>query len=362
MIHEEITTGHERLRSVTNAAGGATTDASNVNAEVNVEVTTQGTSGSVDPASAANSITVTLVEDDGSTVVAEKTATAVGAEPEFGAVDVASTVTMTNAFGGAVTDVSDVDTGFSEIATTTQGLGANTDDPAPAGRTEIKVTIGSTDSSTIVAEKTFAAVGAVGDFSAVDDDEFTVTITNTVGGAVLSPFSGSTSEFVGSVVATGVATGGTDPGPFAGRTTITVSYTPGNTASEVASEVSTAVGAIGDFSTEFSVATVEITNTETGVAPDGSAENSLFTVATPTQGAGIGSVEAFKNAVGKIGFRNVAGFGNISFTLADGSGGILGPAGIIAGGTLARPEVVSADAIGDSISAYVASPRDTTLI
>jgi len=347
--------------TVINAAGGATTDATDVDAGVFVEVTTQGTSGSVDPASAANSITVSLVVNDSSTIVAEKTATAVAAEPEFGAADVASTVTMTNAFGGTVTDVSDIDTGFSEIATTTQGLGANTDDPAPAGRTEIKVTIGSTDSSTAVAEKTGTAVGAVGDFSTTDFEN-NVTVTNTVSGVVLSPFDGNTSEFGSSITSVGVASGGTDPGPFAGRTTVTVSYSPGDSAAEVASDVSTAVGAIGDFSTEFSIATVEITNTETGVAPDGSAENSLFTVATPTQGAGIGSVEAFKTPLNKIGFRNVAGFGNISFTLADGSGGILGPAGVIAGGTFARPEVVSADAIGDAISAYVASPRDTTLI
>jgi len=282
-------------------------------------------------------VEVAVNSSDNADTVAAAIQAAVDAQGDFSASVSTDTVTITNAVGGAATNISDQTVGGSfSVATTQEGVNSDIEngdyftldtpsnsyyiwfdynntgtDPSVAGRTGVKVDINYGDSATDVASALRAAIGALGDITSGGSGS-TVTANNDSTGPVTDATSGTITggTFGTSVTTQGVVSdllsgdyfylsstttdyyvwynvdgAGGNPN-IGGRTGIEVALTLSDNADAVASKTSAAINALGDFSAGSAGSTVTVTNTIGGVAANGSNQTvgGSFSVSTSNQG------------------------------------------------------------------------------
>ena len=256
-------------------------------------------------------------------------------------------VTTTLATTGAVPDAVDGTTGAA-FAVTAQGVDAPAD-PAPAGRTAITATITVNDTASEVASAVSSAINANSDFSTEGTNPFTVT--NDVVGATTDA-EDQTTGFTISVTTQG-ADAAEDPAPV-GKTSITVGPLTTESDSEIGSALRIAIGANADFSTEGVGTDVEISNAAVGATTDASDVDTGLTLTVDVQGSDvIGDaigVTAFKTINNKLAFRSQVDF--LAFEVADGGGGVLGPAGISAQTIESKRKIVADNHRDDSLGVF----------
>ena len=133
-------------------------------------------------------------------------------------------------------------------------------------------------------------------------------------------------------------------------TGISVDYTVGGPVgegagpTEMATDIAAAVDANGDFDAIAEGATVFADNAADGPTTDLTDGNTGFVFAVTQQGSDAGDtipVEAFCTIDNRLGIRSEVDF--LSFSIANGTGGIIGPAGIIPGPRLSTPARVAND-------------------
>lgn len=237
----------------------------------------------------------------------------------------------------------------------------------PAVTTEILVPVSFTGAdidTVIAASATTAIVTGTGDADfAGFANGGTAVITGTLAtvGNVTDPVDGAVAT--GAIIGTttqGIAAA-TDPAP--GGTGIAATYAVGDAAATVGAAVASAVGGNADFSASGTT-TVTITAAATGVTTDAADVSTGFAISVTVQGsAGSGDavpVQAFCEFPGpRLGIRAQEDF--ITFELANGSGGIIGPAGIIPGTYLSTPARVADQGRDLSLNHFAGTRRNTEL-
>ena len=255
---------------------------------------------------------------------------------------------------------------FFDIDSTTGGYRVWFDDgsttaPAAGGRTLVPVSFTGGDTDTVIAASVDAALGgADADFIPLSAAAAVVSGSLASVGDVTDPVDGgvSTGATIASTVQ-GVAAA-VDPAP--GGTGISVAYAIGEAGSEIDNPTSLAIsGAGGDFTSESgtftpggSLGSVTVTNTATGSTTDAADVDSGVSVSVATQGtdgAGAVPVQAFKTNDNRLGFRATTDF--LSFEISNGSGGVIGPAGIIPGPRRSKPAQVSDEGRDAATNNYV---------
>lgn len=237
---------------------------------------------------------------------------------------------------------------------------------APAVITETLVAIafiaGDTD-STLTAKILPVVAGADADFAG-----FTATLPTLITGTLAAV--GNVTDPVDGAVTTGAAimtttqgvSAAVDPAP-GGLTAIPVPYAIDDTAATIGGAVATAVGGNADFGASGTT-TVTITNAATGVTTDAADVDTGFGVSVTQQGSGGSGdavpVQAFCEFPGpRLGIRGQEDF--LTFELANGSGGIIGPAGIIPGTRLSTPARVADQGRNLSLNHFAGTRRNPNL-
>ena len=301
--------------------------------------TTQGLSAAESaPAAEGTGLEATYTVGDGPITIKDALITAIDANGSWDAVsDSEHVLLMTPTTVGPAFDSADVDTGFS-ISTTAQGVAAAESEPAGEGTgIEVPYTVG--DGSGAIGTAIRIAVGANGAFNTEGNDP--VIVVNAVAGDAAD----SDDVDTGFVIATTVqgVDAAVDPA-IGGRTAIPVSLAAGLADSEIGSLIRSTVGANADFFTEGVGNSSEINNADNGVTTDSADTDSGLGVSTTRQGVDTVS-DAFPITAiciqpgNKLGFRAQEDF--LTFTLANGGGGIIGPAGIIPGARASKPKQVA---------------------
>lgn len=262
---------------------------------------------------------------------------------------------------GSVPDVVDgaVATG-AVFAVTVQGISASVD-PAPGGKTAIQIDINGDSLAGAVAVGTQSVLDALPDFSVPFPGVATIAITNTTAGDATDA-TAATSGF-----GVTVTQQGTDAGsdPAVATNEIVVDYTIGGSANVIAGEVRAAIAAQAGSVFVITGATNQIivTNAVGGNVTDATEGTTGWAAPSITDGVDgtpVG-VEAFKTAGDRLGFRNVQGSEDTPFTLADGTGGVLGPAGLVAGDFITRKAAVANIARDRSLTVYSGQKRNSAL-
>jgi len=332
--------------TVTNAAAGIATDAEGGTVGFGVAITQQGlVAAETDPAPGGTGIEIAYVVDDNSDDLGLKTAEGVGLNAAFSAVDNSEgEITVTNAAIGIATDAT-VGTSEWGISVTQQGLDPSETDPAPAEGTGLEVAYSVDASANNIAEGTAAAIDSAEGIGASNPGGALVSATTAEGGSVVDAADVDTG-FVVDVVTQGLDTP-PDPAPF-GLTGIPVAYdvggdvTQGAEPSVIATDIAAAIDANGDFDVIAEGATVFVDNAADGPTTDLTDGDTGFVFTVTQQGADASDtipVEAFCTIDGRLGFRSEVDF--LSFSIANGTGGIIGPAGIIPGPRLSTPASVA---------------------
>jgi len=238
---------------------------------------------------------------------------------------------------------------------------------APAVTTETLVPISFTgaDADTVIAAAaTTAIVTGTGDpdFSGFANGG-TAVITGTLVtvGNVTDPVDGAvtTGALIGTTTQ-GLAAA-TDPAP--GGTGIPVVYAVNDAFSTIATKVKNAIDANGDFSAGEE-GTITITAAATGPTTDAADVDTGFAIAVTVQGAdaigGVSSVEVYCEQPGpRLAIRATEDF--VTFELANGTGGVIGPAGIIPGERSSKPKQVADQGRDLSLGHFAGTPRDSVL-
>ena len=334
--------------TIDNVAVGPTTDAEGGTVGFGVLVTQQGLDiAETDPAPAGEGIEIEYAVDDNSDDLGLKTATGVGLNAAFSAVDNSEgEITVTNTAIGIATDAT---AGTSEwgISVTQQGLDASETDPAPAEGTGLEVAYSVDAIASSIAEGTTAAIDSAEGIGAVEGGGALTITTTAEGGSVVDAADVDTG-FAFDVTTQGLDSP-PDPAPF-GLTGISVSYTVGGDVTQgaepsvIAAAIASAVDANGDFDVIAEGATVFADNAADGPTTDLTDGDTGFVFTVTQQGADASDtipVEAFCTLDGRLGFRSEVDF--LSFSIANGTGGIIGPAGIIPGPRLSTPARVAND-------------------
>ncbi len=300
---------------------------------------TAGIAAPTDPAPGAlTAIPATYSVGDSASEVALAVSIALNGNADFGS-EGGATLTVTHQSNGAATDAADVDTGFT-ISVTTQGIDVATD-PAPGGLTGIPVPYLIGDGALTLATKLASAVGGNADFSAFDAGG--VAFVTTAGaGAVTSDAADVDTGFTVVVSEQGQAPS-VDPAP-GGLTGIPVAVVAGDTSGEIGSATRIAIAALGDFGTEGGGTDVEITNAAVGITTDAADVDSGVGITVVTQGVDAGGDIVPVTAVcvqpgNRLAIRSQEDF--LTFSLSNGGGGIIGPAGIIPGERESAPKRVA---------------------
>jgi hypothetical protein len=298
------------------------------------------------------------VGDDAATV-AGIARTAIGLNVNFGT-DGANPFTFNNVVNGDTNNSADVDTGFT-ISTTVQGIDAAELDPAAEGTgVEAPYTVGAIAS--VIGDAIRVAASSIADVSAEGNDPVTVTMNNI--GDVGDVSDGTAGTGFGFSVTNQGIDASTDPAPV-GRTGIPVAVAAGLSDGEIGFALRAAVGANPDFSTEGAGFDSEINTVVNGVATDSADVDTGFTSITTTrQGVDdIGdavAVQAFCQLPGpRLGFRGQEDF--VTFDLSNGTGGIIGPAGIIPGPRLSTPKKVADRGRNNALGNFAGARRPNPL-
>jgi hypothetical protein len=261
-------------------------------------------------------------------------------------------VTGTLVTAGDVTDPVDgaIATGAT-IASTTQGIAPATDPVGPGTSLPITYAIG--DGVLTLATKIGSAITANLDFTASDAGG--VTTINTVGTGVTTDSADVDTGFTIATTQQG-APASTDPAP-GGLTAIPIAVSAGDADTEIRSTTSTAFSLHGDFSSEFGVGTsINISNIVAGDTTDAADVDTALPITVTTQGTdSVGDavgVQAFCVQPGnRIGIRAQVPF--LTFEINNGSGGIVGPAGMVPGERSSTPKRVSDEGRNAAVGNYV---------
>ncbi len=355
------TTGEGADAIVTTAAAGVTTDAVDGTTGFGFLTNTQGLGvAETDPAPfAGTGIEIMYAVDDSQLVLRGLTAGGIGALGDFGAVAGAEgLVTVTNAAVGPTTDATGGTSGFA-VSITQQGLDAAETDPAPAEGIGLQVMYSVNATAGNLAEGTSSVIAAAEGIGASDVGAL-VTATTAEGGSVVDAADVDTG-FVIDVVTQGLDRP-TDPAPF-GLTGIPVSYTVGGDVTQgagpavIATDIKDAILGNADFGATVEGQTVFVTNAADGPTTDLTDGDTGFIFTVTQQGADTSDsipVQAFCTIDNRLGFRSQEDF--LTFTVNNGTGGIIGPAGIIPGPRLSSPKKV-ANSGRDSATSYVSKKK-----
>jgi hypothetical protein len=230
---------------------------------------------------------------------------------------------------------------------------------APAADEEILVPIAfiggeGEETDQDISDLTLAAlIGADAEFvNFVNGGGTTPIITGAMvtGGDVTDPVDGAVAT--GAVIASttqGIAAA-VDPAPM-GLTAIPVLYIIDDGATDLGNKIATAINNNADFTATDALSVVTVTNATTGSATDATAATSGFTILVTNQG-----VDIFINVVciqpdNRISIVSQAEFD--TFTLANGTGGIIGPGGVIPGEYPSTPKRVADEGRNASINNIV---------
>lgn len=342
------------IGNVTDPVDGAVTTGASLSSTV------QGLAVSeTDPAAEGTGTEVPYTVGDSAVTVSGLVRDAIALLGDFGA-EGGNPFNMTHATAGTANDAIDVDTGFT-ISVTTQGLDAAETDPAAEGTgLEVPYTVG--DAGATIGAAIRVAIAAVTDMSAEGSDPVTVTCDNV--GDVGDASDGAAATGFGFSTTIQGEDPSTDPAPV-GRTGIPVAVSAGLSDGEIGSALRSAVGGNADFSTEGAGFVSEINTVVNGVATDSADVDTGFTSITTTrQGVDdIGdavAVQAFCIQPGnRLGFRGQEPF--VTFDLSNGTGGIIGPAGIIPGPRLSTPARVANQGRNNALGSFAGARRPNPL-
>jgi hypothetical protein len=324
-----------------------------------ISTTAQGVAAAESaPGAEGTGIEVPYTVGDIGSVIGTAIRIAVGANAAFNT-EGNDPVLVVNAVVGATDDAVDVDTGFA-ISTTAQGVDAAETDPAAEGTgVEVSYTVG--DGSGAIGTAIRIAVAAITDVFAEGNDPVVVTMANT--GDVGDVTDGaSATGFVFAVPIQGVDAS-VDPAP-AGRNPMKVSVALGSADSEIGSAIRFTVGENADFFVEGAGNSTELNTVVNGVTTDSADTDSGLGVSTTRQGVD-NVIDAFPITAiciqpgNKLGFRAQEEF--LTFTLANGGGGIIGPAGIIPGERSSKPKQVSDQGRDLALGHFAGTRRDPNL-
>jgi len=165
------------------------------------------------------------------------------------------------------------------------------------------------------------------------------------------------------VTTTQGAAASVDPA-IGGRTGIPVALAADLSDGEIGGAILAAVGANADFFTEGAGVSSEINNVVAGVTTDSADTDSGLGISTTRQGTASSGDAVPVTAIciqpgNKLGFRGQEDF--LTFTIANGSGGIVGPAGIIPGTRSSKPKIVADQGRDLSLGHFAGTPRDPNL-
>ncbi len=322
--------------------------------------TTQGVAAAeTDPAAEGTGLEAAYTVGDTAADVATAVRLAIDANGSWDAEGAGNPFNVTHIPVGAALDTVDVDTGFT-ISVTTQGVDAAETDPAAEGTgVEAPYTVGATASA--IGDAVRIAAASVTDVGAEGNDPVVVTMANV--GDVGDVTDGAVGTGFGFATTVQGVDAAVDPA-IGGRTAIPVVVAAGLADSEIGSLIRSTVGANADFFTEGAVNSSEINNAANGVTTDSADTDSGLGVSTTRQGVDT-VTDAFPITAiciqpgNKLGFRAQEDF--LTFTLANGGGGIIGPAGIIPGARASKPKQV-ADQGRDLSLGHMAGTRRNTIL
>lgn len=187
--------------TITNNNSGAVTNAADVNAGVVTNIVTEGVTSepaqySVDPAPVGRTgIVVNISNNDTSDTVASLTYDVLSVMPQFSVSKNANILTIETTLAGATQNATAENSGFT-VSTIQEGVNyvapTYSTNPAPAGRSGIKVEISEDDSAITVAEATRAAIDSTASFTATKSNEI-ITITDATAGPVDNAYDVNTS-------------------------------------------------------------------------------------------------------------------------------------------------------------------------
>jgi hypothetical protein len=311
------------------------------------------------PAAEGTGIEAAITVGDAAGTVATIARTAIGLNANFGT-DGANPFTFNNVVNGPTHDSADVDTGFT-ITTTTQGVDPAETDPAAEGTgLEAAYTVG--DIATAIGDAIVVALSGPEGFGTAGNDP--VVVSQASVGDVGDPTDGAAATGFGFSVTTQGEDASTDPAPV-GRTGIPVAVAAGLSDGEIGTVLRATVGANPDFFTEGAGFDSEINTVVNGVTTDSADVDTGFTsISTTRQGVDdildAVAVQAFCTLPGpRLGFRGQEEF--VTFDLANGTGGIIGPAGIIPGPRLSSVKKVADEGRDLSLNHFGATIRPNPL-
>lgn len=279
--------------TITNDDNGAVDDAADVDAGVAVTVTQQGVTSqpaqySTDPSpSGRTGIVVNISEDETADDVASLTAGVLNSMAQFSSSATSDVITIENATAGAAEDAIVGDSGFA-INTTQQGQDyvapTYSTDPAPSGRSSLKVSITENADASTVAEATRAIIDASPAFVATRSNAV-VTITDQTAGPVADAADVDTT-FTINITQQGqdyiAPTYTSNPGGTG--TAIQVDIVENDTAASVATAIESAFNGTTGFSATRVGEVVTITNDAAGDANDAVDIDTGFTISVSQQG------------------------------------------------------------------------------